>query len=68
MSININRKYNNKLQQKTFTENLLKINRSIHIVRDFTNQKIRILTPKETERIQGFPDDCTKIGMPEKFR
>ena len=43
-------------------------NRSTHIVRDFTNQQIRILTPKETERIQGFPDDWTNTGMPEKFR
>lgn len=43
-------------------------NRSTHIVRDFENQKIRILTPKETERIQGFPDDWTATGMPEKFR
>ncbi|WP_149554861.1 DNA (cytosine-5-)-methyltransferase [Treponema pectinovorum] len=43
-------------------------NRSTHIVRDFLNQKIRILTPKETERIQGFPDDWTSTGMPEKFR
>lgn len=43
-------------------------NRSTHIVRDYTNQQIRILTPKETERIQGFPDDWTNTGMPEKFR
>ena len=43
-------------------------NRSTHIIRDFKNQKIRILTPKETERIQGFPDDWTNTGMPEKFR
>ncbi len=43
-------------------------NRSTHIVRDFTNKKIRILTPKETERMQGFPDDWTATGMPEKFR
>ena len=43
-------------------------NRSTHIVRDYTNQKIRILTPRETERIQGFPDDWTATGMPEKFR
>lgn len=43
-------------------------NRSTHIVRDFTNLQIRILTPKETERIQGFPDDWTNTGMPEKFR
>lgn len=43
-------------------------NRSTHIVRDYVNKKIRILTPKETERIQGFPDDWTATGMPEKFR
>lgn len=43
-------------------------NRSTHIVRDFNNKQIRILTPKETERIQGFPDDWTATGMPEKFR
>lgn len=43
-------------------------NRSTHIVRDYLNKKIRILTPKETERIQGFPDDWTATGMPEKFR
>ena len=43
-------------------------NRSTHIVRDFSSHKIRILTPRETERIQGFPDDWTATGMPEKFR
>lgn len=43
-------------------------NRSTHIIRDFFNQKIRILTPRETERIQGFPDNWTATGMPEKFR
>ena len=43
-------------------------NRSTHIVRDFISKQIRILTPKETERIQGFPDDWTATGMPEKFR
>lgn len=43
-------------------------NRSTHIVRDFANKKIRILTPRETERIQGFPDGWTDTGMPEKFR
>jgi DNA (cytosine-5)-methyltransferase 1 len=27
------------------------------------NMKIRRLTPKECERLQGFPDDWTKIGF-----
>ncbi len=51
-------------------------NRSTHIVRDKQTGKIRRLTPIETERIQGFPDDWTKetitqqhiIEMPERTR
>ena len=35
-------------------------NRSTHIVRDKKTGKIRLLTPIEAERIQGFPDDWTK--------
>ena len=35
-------------------------NRSTHIVKDKKTGKIRLLTPIETERIQGFPDDWTK--------
>lgn len=42
-------------------------NRSTHIVKDKKTGNIRILTPKETERIQGFPDDWTE-GIPEKMR
>lgn len=51
-------------------------NRSTHIVRDKITKEIRILTPVETERIQGFPDNWTKeclvsgkkIEMPERMR
>lgn len=43
-------------------------NRSSHIVKDKKTGDIRILTPKEAERIQGFPDNWTDTGMPEKFR
>lgn len=51
-------------------------NRSTHIVRDLKTNKIRLLTPIEAERIQGFPDDWTKeclvegkiVSMPEKTR
>lgn len=35
-------------------------NRSTHIVRDKKTGRIRLLTPIEAERIQGFPDDWTK--------
>lgn len=44
------------------------INRSSHVVEDLTTKKLRILTPIETERIQGFDDDWTNTGMPERMR
>lgn len=34
--------------------------RTTHIVRDKKTEQIRLLTPIEVERIQGFPDDWTK--------
>lgn len=51
-------------------------NRSTHIVKDLRTKGIRILTPIEAERIQGFPDNWTKeclikddiVEMPEKMR
>ena len=42
-------------------------NRSTHIVADPSTGTIRILTPRECERLQGFPDDWTK-GMPDRMR
>ncbi len=51
-------------------------NRSTHIVKDLVTGRIRLLTPIEAERIQGFPDNWTKEclvdgeidEMPEKMR
>lgn len=43
-------------------------NRSTHIVRDKKTGDLRKLTPVECERIDGFPDNWTNTGMPEKFR
>lgn len=50
--------------------------RTTHVVRDRETEKLRLLTPKETERIQGFPDDWTKdclvngeeVKMPDNKR
>ena len=42
-------------------------NRSTHVVLDPQNGNYRILTPVETERIQGFEDNWTAI-MPERMR
>lgn len=42
-------------------------NRSSHIVRDPKTGRIRILTPVECERLDGFPDNWTDT-MPERMR
>jgi len=44
------------------------LNRSTHVVCDPGKGKLRILTPIETERIQGFDDDWTNSGMPDRMR
>ncbi|WP_201615435.1 DNA (cytosine-5-)-methyltransferase [Psychrobacter sp. JCM 18902] len=44
------------------------VNRSSHVVVDKTSGKLRLLTPIECERLNGFPDNWTDTGMPHKFR
>lgn len=44
------------------------LNRSTHVVSDPRTGKLRILTPIETERLQGFDDDWTNTGMPDRMR
>ncbi|MBR4623082.1 MAG: DNA (cytosine-5-)-methyltransferase [Clostridia bacterium] len=44
------------------------LNRSTHVVCDPGNGKLRLLSPMETERIQGFDDDWTNTGMPDRMR
>lgn len=44
------------------------VNRSSHIIKDKINEKLRFITPIEAERINGFPDNWTNSGMPERFR
>ena len=44
------------------------LNRSTHVIEDPETHKLRLITPIEAERIQGFDDDWTNTGMPEKFR
>lgn len=43
-------------------------NRSTHVILDPKENKLRILTPLECERINEFPDNWTNTGMPEKRR
>ncbi len=44
------------------------LNRSSHVVEDKVTKQLRILTPVEAERLQGFPDNWTNTGMPERMR
>ena len=44
------------------------LNRSTHVVADPRTGKLRILTPIEAERLQGFDDDWTNTGMPQRMR
>ena len=42
--------------------------RMTHVIEDLKTKKLRILTPKECERINGFPDNWTDTGMTDKRR
>lgn len=44
------------------------VNRSTHVIKDAITSRLRLLTPIECERLNGFPDDWTNTGMPERFR
>ena len=44
------------------------ISRTTHVIEDYQTKKLRLLTPKECERINGFPDDWTNTGMSDKKR
>lgn len=44
------------------------VNRSTHVIQDPSSGKLRLITPLEAERIQGFDDNWTNTGMPQKFR
>lgn len=44
------------------------LNRSTHVVSDPETGRLRTLTPIEAERLQGFDDDWTNTGMPNRMR
>lgn len=44
------------------------LNRSTHVVADPGTGRLRTLTPIEAERLQGFDDNWTDTGMPERMR
>lgn len=44
------------------------LNRSTHVVTDPGDGRLRLLTPVEAERLQGFDDEWTNSGMPDRMR
>lgn len=44
------------------------VNRSTHVVEDKLTNRLRLITPIEAERLNGFDDNWTNTGMPHKFR
>lgn len=44
------------------------LNRSTHVVSDPSTGRMRLLTPVEAERLQGFDDEWTNTGMPDRMR
>lgn len=44
------------------------LNRSTHVVSDPATGRLRLLTPVEAERLQGFDDGWTDTGMPDRMR
>ena len=59
---------NINLPSRTMLTSESSVNRSSHVVIDYKTNKLRLLTPIECERLNGFPDEWTNTGMPEKFR
>ena len=56
------------LPARTMLTSESSVNRSTHVIEDYMTGKLRLLTPIECERINGFPDNWTSTDMPEKFR
>ena len=44
------------------------LSRMSHVIEDYKTSKLRLLTPLECERINGFPDNWTNTGMTDKRR
>lgn len=45
-----------------------RLGRTSHVIKDISSGRLRVLTPAECERLNGFPDDWTNTGMPERMR
>lgn len=53
---------------RTMLTSETQVGRTSHVVKDIKTGRLRVLTPVECERLNGFPDNWTDTGMPEKMR
>lgn len=53
---------------RTMLTSETQVGRTSHVVTDLQTGRLRVLTPIEYERLNGFPDNWTNTGMPEKMR
>lgn len=56
------------LPGRTMLTSEASVNRSTHAVNDPETNRLRVLTPIECERLNGFDDEWTNTGMTQKFR
>ena len=56
------------LPARTMLTSEASVNRSTHVVNDPQTNRLRVLTPVECERLNGFNDEWTNTGMTQKFR
>lgn len=56
------------MPSRTMLTSETQVGRTSHVVRDPASGRLRVLTPIECERLNGFPDGWTDTGMPERMR
>ena len=59
---------NLELPARTMLTSESGVSRTTHVIEDYKTNRLRLLTPLECERINGFPDNWTNIGMTDKKR
>ncbi len=56
------------MPSRTMLTSESQVGRTSHVVSDLMTGRLRVLTPTECERLNGFPVGWTDTGMPEKMR
>lgn len=56
------------MPSRTILTSEASVSRCTHVIEDAVTGRLRLLTPTECERLNGFPDNWTNTGMSEKSR